>query len=540
VKTSKVATGSSGAESAVSRTEVYDAFGRLIEVKEPSGTNGAVVTTKYRYDVGNRLTRVETTSGSVTQVRTFAYDGLGQLRSESHPELGPAGNGSKVYDFYDVLGNPGTATIGGTSGAGLRAQVYRYDPAGRLIEVFDGRDLDHPLKQYFYSRTNASGANKTAGKLVRTIRHHPELGYRVAEAFEYSEPGGRLSAKTTRLTGSTSPDRAPAFTQNYTYNSLGELASITYPDCSSGDSACTGATTSRTVGYEYDRGLLSKVPGWAPEIDYSANGRLARVLHGNGVEEIQKNDEDGQLRPQNIQVKKGPTVHWDTSKYLYDGTGNIKAIGTETFKYDGVSRLVEGRVLQAAPSTFQTEALSFDAFGNLTNRSVSNAPNSAPAVNPATNRLTGVGRFWTLRRPPTDAGGNHDGLGQLRSETHPELGPAGNGGSSTTSTTVGQPGVGDDRGDVRCRPTGAGFPVRPGGAVDRGVRRPGLRPPAQAGLLLALERERHEQDRGQAGAFDPPSPGAWVPGGGGVRVRRAGGLNFSLPPSYTYRGPRTH
>jgi RHS repeat-associated protein len=170
----------------------------------------------------------------------------------------------------------------------------------------------------------------------------------------------------------------------------GELASISYPQCSSGDGACTGATASRTIDYVYDRGLLSQVPGWVKEIDYSANGRIARVKHGNAVEEIQKNDEDGQLRPQNIQVKKGQTVHWDTSTYQYDGTGNIKAIGTETFKYDGVSRLVEGRVLQLAPSTFQTEALGFDAFGNLTSRSVSNAANSAPAVNPATNRLTGA------------------------------------------------------------------------------------------------------------------------------------------------------
>jgi hypothetical protein len=47
---------------------------------------------------------------------------------------------------------------------------------------------------YFYSRTNASGANKTAGKRVRTIRHHPELGYQVAESFEYNGVPSDLSA----------------------------------------------------------------------------------------------------------------------------------------------------------------------------------------------------------------------------------------------------------------------------------------------------------------------------------------------------------
>jgi hypothetical protein len=79
----------------------------------------------------------------VTQVRTFVFDGLGQLRSEAHPELGAAGNGTKSYDFYDVLGNPGSGTIAATS--------------GRLIEVFDGRDLDNPLRDPSPPRARLSG-----------------------------------------------------------------------------------------------------------------------------------------------------------------------------------------------------------------------------------------------------------------------------------------------------------------------------------------------------------------------------------------------
>jgi RHS repeat-associated protein len=323
--------------------------------------------------------------------------GLGQLRLETHPELGAGGNGSKAYDFYDVLGNPGSATIMGTSGAGLRSQAFRYDAAGRLIEVFSGLDLEHPLKQYFYSRQNASGTNKTQGKLVRTRRHHPELGLWIAESFEYTGFGGRMSKKVTSLTGQ--PEGPDAFSQSYTYNSLGELASITYPQCGSSDAACVGVTTGRTVDYGFNRGLLDSVTGWVPEIDYSANGRISRLLHGaqcatrppgsECVEEIQENDPDGQLRPKSLQVKKGASVLWDTSTYQFDGTGNIKAIGTETFQYDKVSRLLEGRVLQTAPSSFQTEALTFDAFGNITSRSVSGAANSAPAVTGSTNRLTG-------------------------------------------------------------------------------------------------------------------------------------------------------
>jgi YD repeat-containing protein len=75
--------------------------GRLWKVTEPSGSAGANVTTTYGYDARDRLRSVSTTAtvsgSSVTQARSFVFDGLGFLRSGTHPEKGATGNGTVTY-----------------------------------------------------------------------------------------------------------------------------------------------------------------------------------------------------------------------------------------------------------------------------------------------------------------------------------------------------------------------------------------------------------------------------------------------------------
>ena len=49
--------------------------------------------------------------------------------------------------------------------------------------------------------------------------------------------------------------------------------------------------------------------------------------------------------------------------YLYDGTGNIKAIGANQYLYDGVGRLVKATAI--TPAQNYARSFSYDAFGNL-------------------------------------------------------------------------------------------------------------------------------------------------------------------------------
>jgi RHS repeat-associated protein len=80
-------------------------------------------------------------------------------------------------------------------------------------------------------------------------------------------------------------------------------------------------------------------------------------------------------------------VRWQTGAYAYDGAGNIRAMGADTFTYDRVSRLVKGSLASIA----WQQCASFDAFGNITGlANVATGTTCTPSpisVDAATNRL---------------------------------------------------------------------------------------------------------------------------------------------------------
>lgn len=70
--------------------------------------------------------------------------------------------------------------------------------------------------------------------------------------------------------------------------------------------------------------------------------------------------------------------------YLYDGAGNVKAIGPNHYVYDGVNRLREGTAITAAQSDVQRYA--YDAFGNVVSVTTGNTA-LVLAVDSTTNRV---------------------------------------------------------------------------------------------------------------------------------------------------------
>lgn len=73
---------------------------------------------------------------------------------------------------------------------------------------------------------------------------------------------------------------------------------------------------------------------------------------------------------------------WETGQYLYDGSGNIKQIGNDTYHYDAVGRLKQA-VVKGVTETYQ-----YDSFGNLIEKSISGLPGTIQ-VDPSSNRLKG-------------------------------------------------------------------------------------------------------------------------------------------------------
>jgi RHS repeat-associated protein len=80
---------------------------------------------------------------------------------------------------------------------------------------------------------------------------------------------------------------------------------------------------------------------------------------------------------------------WVSGAYSYDGAGNITAIGGDSYRYDGVARLV--RATFAPASSGLQQDFQYDAYGNLTKRTTFDAA-AAPfveefRVDSATNRF---------------------------------------------------------------------------------------------------------------------------------------------------------
>lgn len=251
----------------VSVQEERDRAGRLIKVTENSGGSSPVVT-DYTYDEGNRLATVKVWDGTTPQTRTFEYDGRGFLTSEQHPESGTT---TYQYDGRGLIINKTTP---------VATLTHTYDAAGRLKSVNQNGVGD--LKFFNYDRANNNAtADKSMGKLDYATRYNrsTELGtVPVTETFYYSEAGGRLSKKVTTV---AKPGDTVTFTDHYDYNALGDLASITYPVCTSG--TCSTATPARTVTTTYKHGLVTEVPGYTVPngITYHPNGFVATIRHKN-------------------------------------------------------------------------------------------------------------------------------------------------------------------------------------------------------------------------------------------------------------------
>lgn len=390
-RTVKVKTGA--LETNATTTERYDRQGRLHQVVEPSGAAGANTITSYGYDVGGRLVSVTMPS----QSRSFSYDNRGFLAWERHPEKGATGNGYVRYLEYDALGNVGSkldAVGSATATIGAAIDVrFTYDRAARLTQVAEASGAFRPLKAFTYATVN-SGANRVQGKLQVADRYNyvfvgtTPFTVLMREIYNYSGLGGRVSNRD--LQSHVNGTQGESFTQGWSYNDLGDVASTSYPRCVW--ASCNGAsTTAPTIGFTYTRGWLTSVPGYANAISYHANGMINQVAHANGVTYTQALDPNAMRRPASYSTT-GATTNWTSGAYAYDGAGNVAAIGGNGYLYDPVSRLTSATQWTGAASSTgstATQSAAYDVYGNITSLTT-NGAGVTTTTSASTNRLTGA------------------------------------------------------------------------------------------------------------------------------------------------------
>jgi len=397
----RIATGPNGEESPAFTTEVYGGQGRLVSLCENQATvwSGACqgIETRYDYHPQGALTRVcQNASGpSCGQERLFDVDGRGFLLGEKHPELGPAGNGWTTY-ARDALGNPTLRSIAGDSSFNLG---FKYDAAGRLIKV---EELAVPrlLKEFSYARSNF-GTSQGKGKLYQAKRHNwvdpvtplenvtGSLDLVVTQTYFYEGLDGAVSKRVTSV--KVPEITTYAFQSEYAWHPLGLLESVSYPDCFAPQ--CKNKAPPRQVNYEYERGFLTEIPGWAPSLSYQAGGMPYQVTHSNGVIDTVEIDSTTRLpRPHQISTNRG----WSTDTFAYDAGGNVKRIGSQRYQFDLLNRMISGEVSVGGVDRLQNA--NYDAYGNLLSLTTNGATTNT-TTNASTNRLTAFGATY-------DAAGN--------------------------------------------------------------------------------------------------------------------------------------
>ncbi|WP_340558852.1 DNRLRE domain-containing protein [Streptomyces sp. GSL17-111] len=191
----------------------YDPAGRLVSAAEP--LTGA--TQGYSYNAASQPTGV--TYGGDGAVRSYTYDDLGRLATDTLTEPGGATSASLAY-AYDAEDRVTGKTTTGTAGSG--AHTYTYDRSGRLTgwTAPDGTDTPYTW--------DAAGNRTTGGEATATYDERNRLLTADDTSYAYTArgtqrtvtdaDGGTVTAAFDALGRMSSRDGV-----DYTYDGLGRL-----------------------------------------------------------------------------------------------------------------------------------------------------------------------------------------------------------------------------------------------------------------------------------------------------------------------------
>jgi len=319
----------------------YDAFGQLTGVDEYN--EGEVYNTRYTYSALGNLTNITDALGNV---RNFGYDGIGRrvLNEDLHAV---EDSNFSVYEYeYDAAGNiieelrPNGDTV-----------VFAYDELNRIVSEAVGTE-DNIQMEYIYDNCDYG-----KGRLCASITTE------VFTQFDYDTLGN--VASENRVIDSIEYE----ISSGSAYDRQGNLQSIEYPDGS-------------VVSYNYDSaGFLSSVSRDGEDIiasiEYNPLLLIKKITYGNGVVSENIFDATKLYRLEEKRTYKGANNLQNIS-YVYDVTGNILemtdsssnlAAKLSTFTYDDLYRLKTATITNAANGENYTKSYSYDALGNILNKS---------------------------------------------------------------------------------------------------------------------------------------------------------------------------
>lgn len=387
-------------ENAKQRQFEYDGLGRLTSVCEitagttawPGGncsqTNPQTgYWTKYTYNaIGNLLSVTQNAQGT-SQSRTFVYDMLGRMTSETNPESGTT---SYVYDSDttgDVCGN------GRTPSAGLLMKVshndgsylcYDYDSLGRVVAIgTSNQSGNSPARRFRYDSTGGSAA-----------------GCNLPQPTGYV--GNNLKGRLVEAETDTTSGQCGGTDEWFSYDVRGESTDAWEFTPHSGGYYHTTAAYWATGTLQ----TLSRIPG-VPTLNYGANGpgldgegRITQVTASSGTNPVSgvsyvtangtgepvgaligvnfgSGDSDSFTYDPNTGRMNGytffvngktdtGTLYWNANATLQKLVVNDQIPSTSdsqtcNYLYDDLQRLSTGNC-----GVLWTQNFSYDPFGNIT------------------------------------------------------------------------------------------------------------------------------------------------------------------------------
>lgn len=313
-------------------TEIYDAEGRLLELRQYQGNapTGAYDATKYTYNRRGQLATVTDPAGNVWR---YTFDLRGFLTRAEEPDRG--------------------------------VTEYTYNDAGEMLTEKDGREATLAHTYDILGRRTATHEGSPAGtkrigwSYDTPVNGKPALGYqtsatRYVNGNEYTTSLADMDAASGRptLTRYTIPGSEKGLAGTYefaaTYKVDGEVATASLP--------AAGGLPKEDLTIGYDglgapatlKGANTYVTGTS-YTQFGEVGEMTLSTGGNGVK-LGYEYEYGTHRLARAVVKRdiAPQVVADVA-YTYDQAGNVKAIAdraagaeeTQCFRYDYLRRATE-------------------------------------------------------------------------------------------------------------------------------------------------------------------------------------------------------
>ncbi|WP_370565543.1 RHS repeat domain-containing protein [Luteimonas sp. C3_2_a3] len=282
-----------------------------------------------------------TADGSVSLARRYVYGGAERLCIVTEPETG-----STVYGFNgaDLLVQT-AAGLTLPSGISCRdAKTQAWSSGRRVDRSYDKRNRLTSVT-YPDNLGNTSYSYTPDGLLAQVLIDNVGSGL-VYNNYIYN--------KRRLLTGESMDWNNISYGIGYGYNANGHLASHAYP----------GAVT---VAYAPNAlGQPTRAGGWATDVSYHPNGSIKQFTYGNSI--VHKTTQNARGLPARIVDFYGASSVYMDDRYVYDGNGNVEAIGDarsgnrgdRVMAYDGLNRLT-----RVDSNMFGTARYAYDVLDNL-------------------------------------------------------------------------------------------------------------------------------------------------------------------------------